>query len=224
MSTQTSERSEHPEAFKSLSGSQYSWEFPNSTWDLNNLKYPNPFGGLSVAVHPQTFTGSELSEAPKAVLGSRRGCGSQPLMASRVCGEPLNPSAPALQAQTAPPPPGPLMGSAPGGRGGEAAAAALSQRPARGGAGSRAGPGARRPRSCHRLRQSPEFSTDEKGQRGAARRSPGSGRAGGAAATAAGAAAPRAAAAAAGRARSWERGAGEGGVRVANGPARVAPP
>lgn len=215
-SAQTSERSEHPEASESLSESQYNWEFPNCTWDLSDLKHPNPFLGVPVWLrvpklsrdpgHPKPFWG------PGAVVA--------PSPSGRVCGEPLTPPAPALRAQAAPPSPGPLTGSAPGGRGGEAAAAALSQRPARGGAGSRAGPGARRPRSCHRLRQSPEFSTDEKGQRGAARRSPGSGRAGGAAATAAGAAAPRAAAAAAGRARSGER----GGVRVANGPARVAPP
>lgn len=79
-STQTSERSEHPEASESLSESQYNWEFPNCTWDLSDLKHPNPFLGVPVWLRvPKLSRDPNSLEAPKAVLGSRRGCGSQPL-------------------------------------------------------------------------------------------------------------------------------------------------
>lgn len=170
---------------------------PKLSRDPISLRHPKPFWGPGAVPSPSPSGRPCLRGAPRA-SGAR----------APAPGRPTAPRAPHGQR--------PRRAGRGGGGGGPESA------PRPGGAGSRAGPGARRPRSCHRLRQSPEFSTDEKGQRGAARRSPGSGRAGGAAATAAGAAAPRAAAAAAGRARSGER--GKGGVCIANGPARAAPP
>lgn len=156
---------------------------PKLSRDPISLRHPKPFWGPGAVPSPSPSGRPCLRGAPRA-SGAR----------APAPGRPTAPRAPHGQR--------PRRAGRGGGGGGPESA------PRPGGAGSLAGPGARRPRSCHRLRQSPEFSTDEKGQRGAARRSPGSGRAGGAAATAAGAAAPRAAAAAAGRARSGERGKG----------------
>lgn len=82
-STQTSERSEHPEASESLSESQYNWEFPNCTWDLNDLKHPNPFWGSrcgcaspnfhgirTLLRHPKPFwgPGAVVAPSPQAVF------------------------------------------------------------------------------------------------------------------------------------------------------------